>query len=588
MNPSQENSREYQRQAIDDEIRSLVEEYIRALRTLRHRRNALAPISSLPSEILAPIFSFLRFPTSGTSPLGRETDYDLSWLRVAHVCHEWREVALDHPFFWSHVDFTTLTPAGATEILARAKSVPLYLEAYIPNGPRISSFEKELQVHVSHICHLAIRTGATHLQGVLKGLVSPAPTLEYLSLSSEKFQGKIDGRPFAPVPVTLFEGSTPRLSRLELRYCDISWKSPLFRGLKHLKMSRVSADARPRLSFWLDALDEMPQLKTLTLHSAPPMTSSFPFDVERAATLPSLTHLDISASPGGCGLVLAHLVLPALTSLYLTAFSRRRNGGDVQRMLPYVARHAHGPQDMRPLQSAFIQCNRSQGANILAWPMPDIDVEVQDLPTWSDTAPSPRVRLSIRSKEWSSSDIDVEVLRAAMEALPLDSLVMTAQRIFFCYDYSFQIRHLSAQFWLPHILKWPFLQRVHLGVSIEQGFITMLLEGNGERGSPLLPLLTELVFGRIELENHWTLRLCDALMRRVEQGVPLEILDLRACCDSSPTAVPPLSEIVVDVLGPMKTSEESRKIWNMWDPVVRGLDGDNSGVEDDSDTGGDE
>ncbi|KAH9166914.1 hypothetical protein EDB89DRAFT_1891038 [Lactarius sanguifluus] len=515
MNPSQESSREYQLQAIDDEIRSLVEEYIRALRTLRHRRNALAPISSLPSEILATIFSFLRLPTSGTSPLGGGRDRHLSWLRVAHVCHEWREVALNHPFFWSHVDFTTLTPAGATEILARAKSVPLYLETYIPNGPRVSTVEKELQVHVSHICHLAIRAELTRLQGVLKGLVSPAPTLEYLSLYSD--QGRV-GQPFVPVPVTLFDGSTPKLSRLELRYCDISWKSPLLRGLKHLRISRLSTDARPRLSFWLDALDEMPQLKTLTLHSASPTTSSFPFDVERTVTLPSLTHMDIFASPGGCGLILAHLVLPALTSLYLTAFSRHRNGGDVERMLPYIARHAHGPQDTWPLQSAFFQCS-SNAANILAWPVPDIDVEVQDLPTWSATTLSPRVKLSIRSKVWSSSDIDTKVLCAAMEALPLDSLVMTAESIRL-HDYSIRTRHLPELFWVPHIFKWSLLQRVQLGMSTEWGFITMLLL-YGVLRSPMLPSLTELVFGGIDLENRWTLRLCDTLMMRVEQGVPL-------------------------------------------------------------------
>ncbi|KAH9030291.1 hypothetical protein EDB84DRAFT_213321 [Lactarius hengduanensis] len=577
MNLSQENSREYQRQAIDYEIRSLVEEYIRALRTLRHRRNALAPISSLPSEILATIFSFLRLPTSGKSPLGRETDYDLSWLHVTHVCHEWREVALDHPFLWSHVDFTTLTPAGATEILARAKSVPLYLEAYIPNGPRISTFEQELQVHVSHICHLAIRTGPTRLQGVLEGLVSPAPTLEYLSLTGDKYGsvGQLSVPVLvpvpAPVPVTLFDGSTPRLSRLELRYCDISWKSPLFRGLKHLKISRLSAGARPRLSFWLDALDEMPQVKTLALHSASPKTSSFSFDVERTVTLPSLTHMDISASSGGCRLILAHLVLPALTSLYLTAFCRHWNGGDVQRMLPYIARHAHGPQDTRPLQSVFIQRDPSfKSANVLAWPVPDIDVEVQDLLTWSDTTLSPRVKLSIRSKMWISSDIEIEVLRAAMEALLLDSLVTTAQRIYFRHGYSIQTRHLPAQFWVPHILKWPFLQRVRLAISTEQGFITMLLEYNGERGSPLLPSLTELVLECVELENRWTLRLCDALMRRVEQGVPLEILDLRACRDGSPTAVPLLSEIVVDVQGPVKNFSASE---NMWDPIDEYNDG---------------
>ena len=50
------NSREFQRQAIDAEIKSL-ESVIRAL---RHRRNAVAPILSLPTEIIATIFSTLR------------------------------------------------------------------------------------------------------------------------------------------------------------------------------------------------------------------------------------------------------------------------------------------------------------------------------------------------------------------------------------------------------------------------------------------------------------------------------------------------------------------------------------------------
>src|SRR6267378_1117860 len=65
MNPSHTNSRKSQRQVIDAEIKSLEE----SIRGLKHRRNALAPISSLPPEILAVIFSFFRFP--GTSPLGK-------------------------------------------------------------------------------------------------------------------------------------------------------------------------------------------------------------------------------------------------------------------------------------------------------------------------------------------------------------------------------------------------------------------------------------------------------------------------------------------------------------------------------------
>ncbi|KAH8981805.1 hypothetical protein EDB92DRAFT_2093869 [Lactarius akahatsu] len=203
MNPSQENSRENQRQPIDAEIRSL-----------RRRRNALAPISSLPPELFAAIFSFLRLPLSGTTLQGMEPDRQLSWLHVTHVCHQWRELALNQPFFWSHVDFTTLTPAGATEMLVRAKSVPLYfsLEAWAPkfywDGTQFRTFQKELQSRVSHICQLAISAEPFSLERVLEGLVSPAPILEYLSLSGKKNKD----RKRTSVTDTLFNGSTPKLT----------------------------------------------------------------------------------------------------------------------------------------------------------------------------------------------------------------------------------------------------------------------------------------------------------------------------------------------------------------------------------------
>ncbi|KAH9070749.1 hypothetical protein EDB83DRAFT_2517909 [Lactarius deliciosus] len=597
MNPSQENPREYQRQAIDAEIKSLEE----SLRALRRRRNALAPISSLPSELFAAIFSILRLPPSDTVLLGGEPDRHLSWLSVAHVCHQWREVALNEPFFWSHVDFTTLTPAGATEMLVRAKSVPLYLEAWFPeyDKARFSTFQKELQPRVSHISQLSIIAQHFSLERVLEGLVSPAPILRYLSLSGKKYRRRIYGQPFVPVPVTLFNGSTPRLSRLELKYCDISWKSPLFRSLNHLKISRLSADARPRLSFWLDALDEIPQLKTLVLHSASPI-SSFPFDVKRTVTLPSLTYFDISASPEDCGLALAHLVLPALTSLCVTAFSGDENGGDVERMLPYVGQHAHGPQDTGPLQSVLIH-GYSKRVNILAWPVPDIDVEVDDPPTLLAATLSPRVTLYITSNVWYKSEI--EILDAALAALPLDGLVMlNTEHLESPLGSNYDPR--MVHFWLQCAPRWPLLRRMRVGISTEWGFITMLLEEIGGGESPLLPSLTELVVAHASVDGHWTNRLCDALMRRVEQGVPLEVLDLRMCFLRFPAAVPLLSEIVVEVLGPMMETRDPRnvlgsgpveeatseyeRISNLWDPIIRGLEDDNSGAEDDSDTDGDE
>jgi hypothetical protein len=61
---SKANSWKYLQQAIriDAEIKSLEESVRASVRTLRRRRNALAPISSLPIELIADIFSLLRLP----------------------------------------------------------------------------------------------------------------------------------------------------------------------------------------------------------------------------------------------------------------------------------------------------------------------------------------------------------------------------------------------------------------------------------------------------------------------------------------------------------------------------------------------
>ena len=183
MNPSQENSRERVQQTIDAEIKSLEV----SIRALKLRRNALSPISSLPSDVLAVVFSLLCIP--GTSSLDGKPIHHLARVHVSHVCHQWREMALNQSLLWSHVDFTTLGLAGVAEILVRAKSVPLRLEASIFrrwgwDNVRFSTFRKELRTHLPHIRYLRTTAKVVHLQDTLNGLVSPAPTLEYLSLSA--------------------------------------------------------------------------------------------------------------------------------------------------------------------------------------------------------------------------------------------------------------------------------------------------------------------------------------------------------------------------------------------------------------------
>ena len=569
MDPNQANSSENQRQAIDAEIKTLAE----SIRVLSQRRNALAPVSSLPPEVFAAIFSFLRVPVA-SSLTWRKKPNHLAWLCVAHVCHQWREIALNQPLFWSHVNFTAFSSAGVAEILTRAKTAPLYIEARVPSrlwdDARFRASQNELQARASRICHLSMSAETEHLRQTLEGLVSPAPTLEYLSLSTES------GSEYSKVsiPDTLFDGTTPRLSFLELGNCVISWNSPLLKGLTFLDIRGPHTGEMPSLSVWLDALDKMPQLKTLTLHSASPIALSGPSrssDVERTITLPFLTHLDISNSARNCGLALAHLVLPALTRLCLKVTSDRKDGRDVQKVLPHFSRHAHELHDRQHLQCVVVRSDKTC-ADMLAWAVPDIDVNLADPVVYFNSISSASVVFSIKNDYWPPGTV-TKVFDMAMEALPLDHLVTLTSRNRLC--------PFDEQVCLRHLPRLPLLRCLRLGPSPANKFQEMLLNDNGGRESPLLPSLTTIILVDTIISVRRTLRLCDTLMKRVEQGVPLEMLNLRNCIATSRTAEL-LSEIVVDVLGPDERYEESARILSKWDSSARGhfAEDYNSGLED--------
>src|SRR5260221_7582699 len=256
MDTNSAEARDRLRQAIDDEIKVLKE----SIRLSKRRLNMLAPISRLPPEPLATIFSFL------SAAFDEEAKY-LKWLHATRVCHQWRETALSYPYLWSHINFAKLPPVGIAKMLARAKMTPLHLEAkaFYWSKEKFEAFERQLEPHISHTRHLSIsgefRTG-------LEGLVSPAPILEVLSLLNTSHSYRF---PPPVIPDALFDGIAPKLANIKLIDCNISWKSPLLKGLQTLQIRRPSERARPTLEDWLDALNEMSQLKALILHSSTPV-----------------------------------------------------------------------------------------------------------------------------------------------------------------------------------------------------------------------------------------------------------------------------------------------------------------------------
>jgi hypothetical protein len=524
-------SRDTLRQAIDDKLNPL-EEYARAVKS---SRNALAPISRLPLEIITAIFSFFSH-----SAWSKEAG-PLAWMRVAHVCSRWRDIALKDPLFWSHINFTKLTPVGVAEILARAKMAPLNLEADVTflSEARLDAFERQLEAHISHTRHLSI--SGPHLQSALDRLIIPcAPMLEFLSLTYKHPRWKSRPPPQVIIPANLFNCTRPSLTRLELKSCDISWASPLLKRLRTLEILRQSAsrEARPELGNWLDALNEIPQLETLILQSATPLAPlAGPLALEptRAVTLPSLTRFHISDSAKGCALALAYLVLPALAWLRVDAsvFPTWENEG-MGLLIPYVVQHVSGLQDTEPLRSILISGER-ESAEVLAWTLPEADVKVCDSDTLLSASVSARLMFVATGIGWPQRT-DTAIFDAFLALLPMKS-VSTLSVL--------SDTQLNKEFWLGHTTRFPLLEQARLVPTAVKAFRDMLAEDPSPDG-PRLPSLTKLILVDVKLNGPRAYHLRDMLMERAEQGAPLEVLDLRTCL-AGDRAIQSLTEIVVEV-----------------------------------------
>ena len=526
-------------------------------RQIQHHQNIPA-VSSLPTELISKIFSYLHFPTDPTpisslptkviddlldsfhlpgTPSGRSllassgTGSHPAWLQVAHVCHQWREIALH---CGSLVHFPHLNASG----------------------PRVNRFKMELLTQISQIFHLSISAEDYLLESIFEVLSSPAPALAHLSLSQPNSSDGNVSR--VTIPNILFGGgNTPRLISLELYNLDIDSQSPLLwgltRGLKYLDTRTQGGTPNPSFAEWLDVLREMPQLEQLILHSCAHTTPPSPStsDIEQSITLPHLIHLDISAAAGNCVLALTHLSLPTLTKLCVASdagdISLR---GNIQDIFPPLLQHANGPQDVTPLQSMLI-VGRQKHLTVLACPVPNINIGAYGSESFTtlSAALSPRVVLTVTSQDPIDPGTQRHLLDGAMAVLPLTGIVTLTIN---------HHAHLNEQFWCLHAPQWSLLQCMRLGSQEFPGFIEVLLQDNSDPNSnsplpPLLPSLTTLVLINVAFNAQKTLHLCDALMKHVEEGVPLGNINLSLCFATN-DSVQLLSEIVVNVLHPMACS----------------------------------
>ena len=318
---------------IDEEI-YMVSLIRRFARSLFSRRIVVAPISTLPPELLAQIFHFYaleELPWSGGAQ-------KLGWIKVTHVCQRWRQVALGDSLLWARITGSSPNARWIFEMLVRARNAPLVIDsAATPVLGILSKFPQ----HIFRIRELRLRgLSLLRSQGLREICALEAPALENFELSVS-----------APYPVTfhqlgvttLFRGRAPKLRTLSLSKVSIPW-SLIPRGqLTQLKITLIrglSSPSTPSSDQLLDLLINSPDLEVLALEFCLP-TTLFQAPDGQAIHLPHLSRLCLAGSTSRVANMLKMLQLPSSTTLRLRCISENPSTNGVNIILPLVSAHFH-------------------------------------------------------------------------------------------------------------------------------------------------------------------------------------------------------------------------------------------------------
>ncbi|KII85877.1 hypothetical protein PLICRDRAFT_299805 [Plicaturopsis crispa FD-325 SS-3] len=241
------------REKIDEEIEALLRP-IRPIRALRTKRNALAPIHRLPTELLSEIFVYAA---------------RANWKGLTSVCSHWRYISLKCPLLWSQLLNPYHLRREWTElVLKRSKNSPICLDLNGWLDQPTESTDLAIQ-HASRAYRITLWGNRAFLAGATDKIGGPAPRLEFLRVHRDPPVEEDD------VPFMLhqsFCNSSPRLQSLDLVGCAFRWDRPFSTCLTFLSVvqpsSRHNPQTRLTISQLLRIVKEAPGLQSLRLDKA--------------------------------------------------------------------------------------------------------------------------------------------------------------------------------------------------------------------------------------------------------------------------------------------------------------------------------
>ena len=269
----------------------------------KHLHNQTIPISRLPLELLCTIFQDNATNRSCFLNGNRKYHSSLSWIpETTHVCHLWREAALQTASLWSRVDVTAST-SWALEFINRSKNASIHLTITYHNDGDRQSVRNECTRHLFQRAAKRIETITIyeiHFSCIpsLLSLISSEEGEEVACPLLRDLQIVVDFRQHNNFLFTDDNLKAPALQILSLSGCSVDWNAVgLLRNISHLYiMADFSLFAN--IDVVLDALSLMHTLARLALEAR---ICSYPVFVPatRLASLPLLRDITLSSPSQG-------------------------------------------------------------------------------------------------------------------------------------------------------------------------------------------------------------------------------------------------------------------------------------------------
>jgi len=258
---------------------------------LRSMLNDLAPISSLPAEIIEHIFDFCVSWLYGYL----KPKHCLAWTQV---CFSWRKISFNSSRLWQRIDLCN--PRYADQFLLRSKEAPLSVVSTSP----LKLTTDNLALHAARLQSIDVFLFSDDMTHLFSSIGSRLINLTHLSLKVPPTSSPL----FLDIPL-------PCVRRLALDCVAVPWNNCL--DLTHLSLRGLDPESCPSISQLYQLFSRSPYLESIRLENLVPKNLVLDVNLTQSFPLLHLKDVVISSEPLVIIALLNGVLLSASTRLQL-------------------------------------------------------------------------------------------------------------------------------------------------------------------------------------------------------------------------------------------------------------------------------